>query len=204
MAKQTDKKRGLRDRLLTAARRIIAEKGLSSLKAREVAEAAGSALGGLYTVFPDLDGLVMAVNHSTFETLNARMDEASEGVSSADMHLQRLAEAYLAFARAEPHLWRAMFEHRLPDGKTFPSEHYESLNHLMAHIVGPLKALQPALSEEALFIRARTLFSAFHGVISMSLDRWFTGVTGENLDVEVSALLRQLVAGMRQETQNRA
>jgi len=203
MAKQTDKKRDLQERLLKAARQIISQRGLSGLKARDVAEAAGSALGGLYTVFPDLDGLVMAVNHGTFEDLNARMEQASEGVSSPEMCLQRLTAAYLAFARAEPMLWRAMFEHRLPEGKTFPPEHYQSLNRLMAHIVGPLKALQPLAPEDALFIRARTLFSAFHGVISMSLDRWFTGVTGENLDGELSALLRQLVEGMRQETHSR-
>jgi AcrR family transcriptional regulator len=195
--KQAEKKQDLRARLLRAARGIIAERGLSGLKARDVAEAAGSALGGLYTVFADLDGLVLAVNYESFQKLDGVMARAEAGVDGAEARLLRLVEAYLGFARDEPNVWRAMFEHRLPEGREVPPEHYEALNGLMQHIVAPLRELQPDDDEAARLIRARTLFSAFHGVIAMSLDHRFTGVGSEALEAELRALLAQLVRGIK-------
>jgi AcrR family transcriptional regulator len=193
--KQADKKQDLRDRLVRAARQIIAERGLSGLKARDVAEAAGSALGGLYTVFRDLDGLVLAVNYESFQKLDTVMVAAVAGVDGAEAQMLRLIEAYLGYARSEPMLWRTMFAHRLPDGQDYPDQHYEALHRLIQHIAKPLHALQPGLDEATRLIRARTFFSAFHGVIAMSLDHWFTGVTSDALEGELQVLLRQLVAG---------
>jgi AcrR family transcriptional regulator len=194
--KQTEKKQDLRERLLRAAQSLIAERGLSGLKARDVADRAGSALGGLYTVFPDLNGLVLAVNLASFERLDAVMTKAVVGADQADAKLLRLIEAYLGFARSEPHLWRAMFDHRLPEGQNIPPEHYDALMRLMQHIVAPLRELQPEKHEAERMIRARTLFSAFHGIIAMSLDHRFTGVTSDALESELADLLRQLVRGV--------
>ena len=198
--KQAEKKQDLRARLLKAARGIIAERGLAGLKARDVAEAAGSALGGLYTVFADLDALVLAVNYDSFQRLDAVMAAAGEGLAEPEQRLLRLVEVYLGFAKAEPKLWRAMFDHRLAEGQDYPAEHYEALSQLMDHIANPLKQLQPKEDEAARLIRARTLFSAFHGVIAMSLDHRFTGVTSDELEGELKALLQQLVRGMADNT----
>jgi AcrR family transcriptional regulator len=196
--KQAEKKQDLRARLVQAARELIAEKGVAGLKARDVADRASRALGGLYTVFDDLDALVLAVNFESFQRLDGIMAAAVSGVTTPEAQLLGLVEAYLGFARDEPLLWRAMFELQLPEGRAFPLEHYEALDRLLQHIVVPLRALQPADSEDARMIRARTLFSAFHGVIAMSLDHRFTGVTSEALEGELRALLAQLVRGLRQ------
>ena len=196
MAKQAEKKQNLRERVLNAARLQIAEKGVAALKAREVAEAAHSALGGIYTVFQDLDDVILAVNQQSFEVLDAIMADAVQGAARPEDKLARLIDAYLGFATHDPNLWRAMFEHRLPPEKAFPASHYQALDRLMQHIVKPLADLQPGEPEAARMIRARTLFSAFHGVIAMSLDHRFTGVSGDSLNGELHALLAQLVRGM--------
>jgi AcrR family transcriptional regulator len=195
--KQAEKKQDLRARLVKAARGIIAERGLAGLKARDVAEAAGSALGGLYTVFADLDGLVLAVNYESFQQLDDVMAAAGTGIDEPEQRLFGLIEAYLGFAKAEPNLWRTMFDHRLPEARVFPAQHYEALNELMEHIAIPLRKLQPSVDEAARLIRARTMFSAFHGVIAMSLDHRFTGVTSEALEEELKALLALLVRGLK-------
>ena len=46
------------------------------MKARPLAEAAGCALGAIYTVFPDLDALILAVSARTL----ARLERASRSV----------------------------------------------------------------------------------------------------------------------------
>jgi AcrR family transcriptional regulator len=195
--KQAEKKPDLRERLLGAAQGLIAERGLAGLKARDVAERARSALGGLYTVFPDLNGLVLAVNLLSFQRLDAVMTQAVAGADHPEAKLLALVEAYLDFARTEPNLWRAMFDHRLPEAQEIPPEHYDALMRLMQHIVAPLQDLQPDKDESNRMIHARTLFSAFHGIIAMSLDHRFTGVTSDALESELKDLLHQLVRGMQ-------
>jgi AcrR family transcriptional regulator len=65
MSNNREKKReDLKERLTTAAEALIIEHGLGGLKARDVTEKAGCALGALYTAFPDIDHLIMAVNQA--------------------------------------------------------------------------------------------------------------------------------------------
>ena len=52
----------LRDRLIDIAQEAIAARGLAGLKARDLAAAAGCALGAIYTAFDDLDELILRVN----------------------------------------------------------------------------------------------------------------------------------------------
>jgi AcrR family transcriptional regulator len=195
--KKALKKQDLRGRVVAAARAEIAEKGLAVIKARDVADRAKSALGGIYTVFADLDAIVLAVNQDSLDALDQIMTEAVAGVDDPAQKLAKLIEAYLSFARAEPFLWRAMFEHRLPEGVAYPVSHYEALARLMAHIAEPLRDLRLGESEAQRFTRARTLFSAFHGIIWMSLDDRFTGLSSEELESELQMMLEQLLRGAR-------
>jgi AcrR family transcriptional regulator len=190
-----DRKQELREKLLSVAREMIAERGLLDFSTRKVADAAGTALGSLYTVFVDVDALVFAVNLESFERLDGLMQEAAAGAATAEEKLSALVWAYLGFARAEPHLWRAMFEHQLPEGRTVPAENLEALAGLMQNIAEPLREVNPELDDAARLTRARTLFAAFHGVISMSLDHRLLGVADEALESELRALLGTLFRG---------
>src|SRR5919199_4301283 len=66
----------LREALLAAAEAMIRMQGLGGLKARELAQAAGCAVGAIYNVFPDLDSLVLAVNAGTLDRIDAAIERA--------------------------------------------------------------------------------------------------------------------------------
>src|SRR5918911_2138437 len=70
-----ERRRRLRDTLMAAAEGMIRRQGLSGLRARELAKAAGCAVGAIYNVFPDLDGLVLAVNAGTLDRIDAAVGE---------------------------------------------------------------------------------------------------------------------------------
>ena len=58
MARDTEKRRTeLREKLIDIAERDIRDNGLSSLRARALAEEAGCAVGAIYNVFDDMTGL---------------------------------------------------------------------------------------------------------------------------------------------------
>lgn len=178
----TERRGALREALIEAAETAIAAGGLAQLKARDLARAAGCALGAIYTVFPDLDALILAVNARTLDRIDRAMREAGatgEAPLDAERAIARLVElatAYLDFAVAQTGLWRALFEHRLPPGQAVPADYLALQMTLFRHIVAPLQALQPGLGEPARLMLARSLFSAVHGVVDLGLEEKLTAV----------------------------
>src|SRR5690349_18949777 len=140
-----ERRRQLRENLIATAERAIAARGLAGLKARELAQEAGCALGAIYNVFPDLDALILAVNARTLAELDAVLREASspeKSTAGAVDELVRLADAYLLFAAENRQRWRALFEHRLSPGKPPPELYAEQQIHLFSYIVAPLRRLR--------------------------------------------------------------
>ena len=193
--KREAKREDLRQRLISAARDRIAANGLAGLRARDVTQDAGCALGGLYTVFRDLDDLVLQVNAATLDRLEADLVAALSGEPDPARQLRILAHGYLAFALAHRHLWAALFEHRVPDGVEVPAGHLDKHMFLIQFIARPLAILNPGLGEEDLRVRALTLFSAVHGIISISLEGRFVGIPRGRLEAELDAFVALLAAG---------
>lgn len=191
MPRQT-KKEDLKTRLTAAGTALIREQGLKGLRARDIAERAGAALGGLYTVFDDLDGLILTVNSGTLKRLETALEGAIPPDATAEDTFLSLSLAYLRFALAERNLWSALFEHRMPEGMPVPDWHLAEHAFLIGLIAAPLAARMPDASAQDIAIRARTFFSAVHGVIAISLEGRFVGITPDVLEREVTALARML------------
>lgn len=190
------KRENLRTRLIEAATQRIEADGLASLRARDVTQDASCALGGLYTVFSDLDDLVLHVNALTLGVIEQSLALSAMRDSSPTDRLRNLARRYLDFAVAHRNLWKALFEHRLPDERPPPQWHMEQHLHLMGLIAEPLRDLQPGLGDEERAIRARTLFGAVHGVISISLEGRFIGLPLDRLAKEVDDFVATFAAGV--------
>jgi AcrR family transcriptional regulator len=193
------KREDLRTRLIEAAHARIAANGLAALRARDVTQDAGCALGALYTAFADLDELVIHSNALTLAALEESMALAEVRDHSPTDRLRNLARGYLAFAVANRNLWKALFEHHLPEGREVPQWHLEQHLFLMSLIAEPLAELQPGMSPEDRAIRARTLFGAVHGVISISLEARFVGLPMERLERELDDFVRTIAAGAASE-----
>lgn len=188
------KREVLRERLIDAAGRQVADRGLASLRARDVAAEAGCALGGIYTVFADLDDLILHVNARTLERMGRELVEAVGDRRAGDA-LKALARGYARFARENRNLWAALFDHRMADGGPSPDWLLARHAALAQHIVPPLAAIQPELSRADLDIRARSYFAAVHGIVSMSLQQRFLGLPDDRLEPELDAFVDVVAAG---------
>lgn len=160
----------LRARLIEAAETTIAAEGLGALRARSLAETVGCAVGAIYTVFPDLDGLILACNGRTLFALDAAMRAAIQPDRDPAAHLEALGLAYLRFAAAEPRRWRALFEHRLPEGAELPPWYGEQLETVLQSLREPVARLMPDRNETAREEIAQALFAAVHGIVLLGLD----------------------------------
>ncbi len=197
MVSRSEKKDSLKKRLIEAATSRIVSGGLEGLRARDITNDAGCALGALYTAFPDLEALIVEINGQTLRDIDQSMQLALENVSDIAGQMQVLAATYLAYARTHEKRWRALFELKVIDSKPVPDWYMADQALLLMRIVGPLRHLQPEFSEEQLMIRARTLFAAVHGIVTISLDRRFVGIKAETLDAELQRFIGLLLDGLK-------
>ncbi len=195
-SKRAEKREDLRTRLIDAAQARIVSGGLANLRARDVTTDAACALGALYTAFADLDMLILEVNARTLRRLNEEMTAKLAGADNLQGQMHLLAQTYLNFARREPNLWWALFQFHMSAHKQVPDWFSLEQAKLLTQIIGPLAALQPKLNPQQLIVRARTLFAAVHGIVSISLEQRFVGVPVETLDEELSRFIDLLLAGL--------
>jgi AcrR family transcriptional regulator len=195
-----DRHAALREQLIDAAERTIAEKGLAALKARDLAQEVGCAVGTIYNVFEHMDALVLYVGSRTLAMLEAALASAR----SPDQHgstedafddLVRLALAYLEFAATYTVRWRALFEHRMSDDRPLPEWFVEQQHRLFAEVERPLAALLPELDGDARRILARTVFSAVHGIVALGLEEKLVSLPLPDLGRLLAATVRAMATG---------
>jgi AcrR family transcriptional regulator len=100
----------LRQALLAAARTLISERGPAGFTLSEAAKRVGVTGAAPYRHFADRKALVAALAHEGFEHFNGELRRAWDGGKPDPVSaLRRRGAAYLAFARTEPGLYKAMF-----------------------------------------------------------------------------------------------
>ena len=100
----------LREALLEAAIRLIAEVGPTAFTLREVARRAGVSHNAPYRHFRDRDDLMAAVAAEGFRELTqAMMEEAGERTDALD-RLKRAGLGYVSFALRRPEHFTVMFD----------------------------------------------------------------------------------------------
>ncbi|MEJ6403672.1 TetR/AcrR family transcriptional regulator [Yoonia sp. 2307UL14-13] len=193
--KVAERRAALRENLVLIAERTIAEKGLTALRARDLASEAGCAVGAIYNVFGDLTDLVLTVNARTFHRLGADVAEAlADAPQDPVEQLVIMAQAYHRFA-AENHLsWRALFDVDRAPGEAAPDWYLEEMGRLFAYISDPLAVIFPNRDPHEHALLTRALFSSVHGIVLLGLDEASAGVPPEDVDRMIALVLRQMTA----------
>ena len=202
----SERRVALREALVASAQRIISQRGYQALRARDVTQDVGCALGALYNVFPDLDALILAVKDRTLDMLEAEIakkiphakppsDKEPLSARAAEEGLQELAGHYLAFASEHPKLWQAIFEHRSPDS-IVPDAYMAKLDGVLGYVERPFEVLAPQLTPSDRQLWARALFSAVHGVVALGLDQKLGPLSADSLKWQIHLLVHAATIGV--------
>ncbi len=108
----------LKEALIEAARRFIAERGLGGFTLADAAKLVGVTPAALYRHFSGRDALVAEVAERGFDELARRLAWALRGSGTPLERFTRMGEAYLAFAEEEPGFYAAMFSVRPEESAT--------------------------------------------------------------------------------------
>jgi AcrR family transcriptional regulator len=199
-SKAAARRRKLKDALITAAERTIAAEGLRGLKARELAYKVGCAVGAIYNVVTDLDDLIFAVNALTLEQLEKTLTTAGQPQPDPVKVLTHLGLAYTDYAATHTRRWRALFDHRLPEGREIPTWYMANLHRLFVYIEDPLGRLAPDLGPERRMLLARSLFSAVHGIVLIGLEEKLQSIPLPVLREQVTVMIEALARGLKEAT----
>ena len=154
----------LRNALLKAAREVLEERGPSFLGLREVSRRVGVSAPSAYHHFASRDALALGLA----EQGAAEMAESlAVAPGTGNEALLPYGEAYVAFARANPALYRLMF------GEGFPAvSHYSrAIRDLRQRSFDIMKrTLEKRLPEAQLPIAAVFLWALVHGLGLLLID----------------------------------
>jgi AcrR family transcriptional regulator len=195
----TERRQNLREALIAAAERAVAARGLPGLKARDLAAEVGCAVGAIYNVVDDLDELVFAVNSRTLAALEATLEAAKPATRAPEdalAQLTRMAVTYLDYAAGNTPRWRALFDHRLPEGRDVPDWYRDEQSRLFRHVEAPLTALRPGLAPAELALLARSVFSAAHGIVMLGLEEKLGAIPAHILRAQVTAIVAAIGTGL--------
>ena len=186
---------GLRQDLIAAAEQVIDTQGLNELRARDLAKTAGCALGAIYNVFADMDGLILEVNANTLRAIGQTM--AAITAASPTAQFLQLADAYVTYAATNRLRWDALFSHRMQAAATVPDWFIETQNAAFSHIETPLAALCPQLAGDALHLLGRSIFAAVHGMVALGLDKRIAPTDLPVLRTQIALVVTALARGLQ-------
>ena len=194
---ETGYRENLRSEVIAKAGALIEREGLSALQARRIAREAGCAVGTLYNLFGDIDGLVIAVNAETLGMLGARVGNVGDELDllALDERLTRLALAYVDFALSNQRRWDAVFDHRLPPGREAPASYLEDQNRLLGVIEAAIGDWVPE-GDGQRGLTARALFGSVHGIVALALDNRLGGRSHAELQQQVRLIVRLAAQGL--------
>jgi AcrR family transcriptional regulator len=172
---------GIQERLIAATISLLATEGPAAVKARTVAAQAGMSTMVVYNYFGGVPELVNAVVDHGFNEIGsafARLEVRDDPVAD----LFTMALTTLAYARANPHLYDAMFSlsrratYRPASGKdSQPAGHSPAFQAAYAHVTEATARLSVSagLAINDPTAAAGALWSFLHGYIALELASHF-------------------------------
>lgn len=150
--------------IVAAARTLLEEQGPDGLTMRRIAARVGIKAPSLYKHVPDKQSLENAIVSDGFEELAGRFEAV---VAGARDPLAAIADAYRAFARLHPHLYRLMTERPLDRDNLAPGAEARAAAPVLAACGGDAD-------------RARAAWAFAHGMTILELNGRFPA--GADLD----------------------
>ncbi|HWA60923.1 MAG TPA: TetR/AcrR family transcriptional regulator [Caulobacteraceae bacterium] len=161
----------LRNALVQAARTILEKEGPAALSLRAVAREAGVSPAAPYHHFKDKCELLDAVAQEGWEQLGHEVAQARSDAPCSKSALTDIGVAYVKFARANPALYRVMYD-GMRDRTAMP-EHAKDAGSGWTHVGEAIVAAGGKPDPQELQLATIAAWCAAHGLAEMATFREF-------------------------------
>jgi AcrR family transcriptional regulator len=200
-SRQNPKRKELEEALIVAATCKAAEQGYGSVRARDLAAQVGCSVGAIYTIFNDLDSLLLVVKARALDTIGVKViavlaHSRAQTRPEGEAQLIALARAFVEYACQNPRLWSGVFDHVELGGA--------SMNPLRLRLEGFITAIEQPLAVVLPFTPqpqrrsvARALFASVQGMATFGLDPNYAPVSTQELLWQVHMVAAAALRGLR-------
>ncbi|MEQ1824797.1 MAG: TetR-like C-terminal domain-containing protein [Pirellula sp.] len=166
--------------LIGAGLTLLRERGIDAVTLRNVASAASVSHSAPYHYFPTKAALLAAMAASGFDSMNATIELVASELDACEpiAQLRAVGRGYLAFARANPELFRLMFRPELicpndhPLLKAAEQRTFGALFAAMQAYIATRKAGPSPVDIDAR-VASGFAWSTVHGLATLHLDQVF-------------------------------
>lgn len=191
MGRRSDHSRNeLEEMILATGSALIAEVGLAGFSAREIARRIGYSIGTIHNLFGSSDRLIAAINTRTFGLWAASLDAALDAAPAGD-RIAALVNGYFAFARANPHLWAAIYDHRLA---ALTEADHAARGILTEIVVAEVARALGRPADPQVNTLARSLIATVHGHCAFALSGAWELMGESAADAEAQKRVRETLA----------
>jgi AcrR family transcriptional regulator len=151
-----------RELILSAARKLFAEKDFRSVTVREIARQAGVSPGTIYRYYENLDGLFLDVFFAGAREITERLDKEYE--KKRGCSLRRFCEIYISYLNENMTFYQMMGHFML--GGNLSATGVERLNPIMRELMNRIEGIvkHSGLQGETRLV-SHALFSSLNGIM---------------------------------------
>lgn len=175
----------LRILILDAAEDLLHRNGVDGLTVRAIAKQIGYAVGTLYSYFPAISDVALAVLARNLERLNEELRNIPP-VAEPARRLHSYADIYLDFIKRNAVSWQALFDYRKdhPETET-PDWYMDRIVDLTRMVAACFLEMNPGRAPQDCIDHALLLWSAIYGLTLLDEERRFDTIIGGDLRFRV-------------------
>ena len=158
-----------REKLVSTATKLFAEKGRERFTMREVAAALGVSAMTPYRYFKDKEEILAAVRAAAFNRFSDALEAAFDSTADPAERSNAVGRAYVRFAFAEPASYKLMFDMTQPEETTYPelAKAVEGARRTMTAYVRGL--VDTGLLEGDPVLIGHVFWASLHGAVVLQL-----------------------------------
>jgi AcrR family transcriptional regulator len=168
----------LRDDIVEAASKLLADPASPPLTLRAVAREVGVAATSVYLHFADIQSLVVAVAERRFGELVQLVEGALGSAATPREQVVAGCLAYCEFGLEHPGHYQVMFVSPLPTMETVPIEETpgfpvfrQLIDAVAAAIAPPAPPIAPPATPSEATVTATLIWQQLHGIVSLRISR---------------------------------
>jgi AcrR family transcriptional regulator len=161
----------LRDDIIEAASRLLADPAAPPLTLRAVAREAGVAATSVYLHFDDIQSLVLAVADRRFGELVKTQDQARDERADPCQQVRNGCLAYCEFGLAHQGHYQVMFTNPLPMPADMPPEQFPGIVAFRQLIGSVGECIGAGPGDPETFRTATLIWEQLHGIVSLRISR---------------------------------
>jgi AcrR family transcriptional regulator len=161
----------LRDDIIEAASRLLADPAAPPLTLRAVAREAGVAATSVYLHFDDIQSLILAVAGRRFGELVQLQDDALNQDADPCQRVRAGCLAYCEFALMYQGHYQVMFTNPLPMPADMAPEQFPGWKAFQQLIDAVADCIGAEPGDQRAFFTAQLIFQQLHGIVSLRISR---------------------------------